>query len=89
VLVTYCESNALQVCQDIPVDGQGTSDEYLGDGVNGGAHVEEEEDLDFATSVQGWFRAFFFPALKPFSFEPNFVSGTYRAVLAGCPNIGG
>jgi hypothetical protein len=40
----YCESDALQVCQEIPGDDQGASDEDLGDGVNGGAHVEEEED---------------------------------------------
>jgi hypothetical protein len=40
----YCESDALQVCQEIPGDDQGASDEDLGDGVNGGAHVEEEDD---------------------------------------------
>jgi hypothetical protein len=42
-LVTYCESDALQVCPEIPRDDQGVSDEDLGDG-DGGAHVSEEED---------------------------------------------
>ena len=41
---TYCESDAVQVCQRIPGDGPGASDEDLGDGVNGGPHVDEEED---------------------------------------------
>jgi hypothetical protein len=38
VLVAYCESDALQVCQEIPGDDQGVSDEDLGGG-DGGAHV--------------------------------------------------
>jgi hypothetical protein len=39
-LVIYCESDALQVCQEIPGDDQGVSDEDLGDGDgDGGAHV--------------------------------------------------
>jgi hypothetical protein len=36
----YCESDALQVCQEIPGDDRGASDEDLGDGVNRGAHVQ-------------------------------------------------
>jgi hypothetical protein len=41
----YCESDASpSSCQEIPGDDQGASDEDLWDGVNGGAHVEEEED---------------------------------------------
>ena len=42
----YCESNALQDCLEILGNGQGTSDENLGDGVLiVGAQVEEETDL--------------------------------------------
>jgi hypothetical protein len=40
----YCESDALQGCQEIPGNDQGTSDEGLGHGVDGGTHVTEEED---------------------------------------------
>ena len=36
------KSDALQGCQGIPEDNQGTVDEDLGGGVDGGAHVEEE-----------------------------------------------
>ena len=40
----YFESDTLLVCREIPGDDQGAFDEDLGDGVNGGTHVEEEED---------------------------------------------
>jgi hypothetical protein len=43
VLVLYCKSDALQVCQ-IPGDDQGASDKDLGDGVNEGTHVDDKED---------------------------------------------
>ena len=36
------KSDALQGCQGIPGDNQGTTDEDLGGGVDGSAHVEEE-----------------------------------------------
>jgi hypothetical protein len=49
VLVTYCESDAPQVCQEIPGDDQGASDEVLRDGVIGDAHVEKEEDYNYCT----------------------------------------
>jgi hypothetical protein len=42
--VWYCESDALRVCRERPGDDQGASDEDVGDGVNRGAHVDEEED---------------------------------------------
>jgi len=38
--VVGCPSN----CREIPGEDQGVSNEDLGDGVNGGAFVEEEED---------------------------------------------
>ena len=31
-------------CREIPGDDEGVSNEDLGDGVNGGAYVEEEKD---------------------------------------------
>jgi hypothetical protein len=55
VLVLYCKSDGLQVCQEIPGDDQGASGGDLGNGVNGGIHVEEEDQRKTRTLQLGYY----------------------------------